>query len=133
MPQQEWHLQARKEGDAVRLCISQKPECPQPGGITLSDISVYRYDNTFDNHLIWDTAPEAPEGSDPFDGAVTYGVAPKNWQNRLAAPAVACGKAYLVNPPALYFALKCDGTVVVFDPTHLEEFFDREASAAPGK
>jgi hypothetical protein len=38
-------------------------------------------------------------------------------------PALVCGKAYLVNPGAHYFALKCDGTLVVFDDPHLEEFF----------
>jgi hypothetical protein len=50
-------------------------------------------------------------------------VPPKDWINKLAPPALICGKAYLVNPGAHYFALKCDGTVVVFDDPHLEEFF----------
>jgi hypothetical protein len=52
-----------------------------------------------------------------------YGVPPKDWINKLAPPALVCGKAYLVNPGAHYFALKCDGTVVVFDDLHREEFF----------
>jgi hypothetical protein len=60
-------------------------------------------------------------------------VAPKDWINKLTPPALICGKAYLVNPGAHYFALKCDGTVVVFDDPHLEEFFREKTPAEPEK
>jgi hypothetical protein len=128
---QPWHLQAHREGETVQLCLSQQPECPQPGGLSTDDISVYRYDNLHDNELVWDTSRETESTNDKFDGVVTYGVPPKNWTNKLTPPALVCGKAYLVNPATLYFALKCDGTVVVFDSPHLEEFFEQEASRRP--
>ena len=48
----------------------------------------------------------------------------------MTPPPVVCGKAYLVNPGAVYFGLKCDGTVVVFDSPQLDEFFTKEAEAA---
>ena len=105
-----WHLRARKEGDTVQLCISQKLECPQPG-IGTDSISVYRYDSLLSNQLVWEAASETES---TFDGMVTYGIPPKNWHNKLTPPALVCGKSYLVNPGALFFALKCDGTVVVF-------------------
>src|SRR5579871_1526292 len=95
LPQQPWHLTARKEGETVRLCLSRQSECPQPGGVSLNDISVYRYDNLHDNQLVWDTSPEAESANDEFDGVFTYGIPPKNWQNKLTPPALVCGKAYL--------------------------------------
>jgi hypothetical protein len=64
---------------------------------------------------------------------VTYGVAPKDWINKLTPPALICGKAYLVNPGAHYFALKCDGSVVVFDDPHLKEVFQGKCTAEPDK
>jgi hypothetical protein len=122
-PPKPWHLSASKEGDTVKLCISKEATCPQPGGIGVDSISVYRYDNTHDNQLIWDTSSEGPESNEKFDGVVTYGVPPKGWHNKMTPPALACGKAYLVNPPALLFGLKCDGSVVVLDFPQLESFF----------
>ena len=127
-----WHLKASKLGDTVQLCLSQAPECPQPGGVSPSSITVYRYDNLHDNELVWDAEPES-ETSGNFDGVVTYGVPPKNWRNELTPPALVCGKAYLVNPPATLFALKCDGTVMQVDFPHLEEFFRDNAQAVPAK
>ena len=74
-----------------------------------------------DNELVWDAEPENPITVGYISGMVTYGMPPKDWINKLAPPAlVVCGKAYLVNPGAHYFALKCDGTVVVFDDPHLD-------------
>ena len=127
-----WHLKASKAGDTVQLCLSHESECPQPGGVSPASISVYRYDNLHDNELVWDAEPESPE-SNSFDGVVTYGIPPKNWHNQLTPPPLVCGKAYLVNPPATLFALKCDGTVVQIDFPHLEEFFDQNAAPAPKK
>ena len=132
--QQPWYLQAGNEGDTVQLCLSHGSECPQPGGVSPSGISVYRYDNTYNNELVWDASPENQITDGGFDGIFTYGIPPKNWRNQLTPPALVCGKAYLVNPPASFFALKCDGTVVMFDFQHLEEFFRQEAQpAAPKK
>jgi len=133
LPQPPWHLNAQKQGDTVQLCLSRDSQCPQPGGVSLDDISVYRYDNMHDNELIWEAASDNPITSGSIDGIVTYGVPPKNWQNKLTPPALVCGKPYLVNPPASFFALKCDGTVVLFDFQHLEEFFRQDASPAPTK
>ena len=130
---QTWHLTAHKNGESVQLCLSQQSECPAAGGVRTSGISVYRYDDTFNNQLVWDTSPENEITNDRFDGVFTYGVPPKNWRNQLAPPALVCGKAYLVNPAASFFALKCDGTVVVFDFPHLEEFFRQNAIPAPTK
>jgi len=131
--QQPWHLAARKEGDTVQLCLSHESECPPSDGLSPSSISVYRYDNVHDNALVWDTSPESEITNDRFDGVFTYGIPPKNWRNQLAPPALVCGKAYLVNPGALFFAQKCDGTVVVFDFQHLEEFFRQDALPVPNK
>ena len=78
-----------------------------------------------DNELVWDAEPKNPITAGNISGVVTYGVPPKDWINKLTPPALVCGKAYLVNPGAHYFALKCDGTVVVFDAPHLEEFFNQ--------
>ena len=128
-----WYLQARKEGDTVQLCLSQESQCPQPGGIRLDDISVYRYDNVFNNELVWETGTDTEITNDGIDGFVTFGIPPKNWQNKMKPPALVCGKAYLVNPPASFFALKCDGTVVTFDFQHLDEFFRQEAKPLPTK
>ena len=118
-----WHLAASKKGDTVELCLSNGDECPQPGGVSPSSISVYRWDNMHDNELVWDAEPENSITEGNISGMVTYGVPPKDWINKLAPPALVCGKAYLVNPGAHYFALQCDGTVVVFDDPHLGEFF----------
>ena len=129
--QQFWHLNARKEGDTVQLCLSNESVCPQPDGISPSGISVYRYDSMHDNELVWDAEPENPITDGRISGIVTYGIAPKNWQNKRTPPALVCGKAYLVNPGAIYFGLKCDGTVTVFDAQHLEYFFRQDALPAP--
>jgi len=118
-----WHLAASKKGGTVELCLSNGDECPQAGGVSPSSISVYRWDNMHDNELVWDAEPKNPITAGNISGVVTYGVTPKDWINKLTPPALICGKAYLVNPGAHYFALKCDGTVVVFDDPHLEEFF----------
>lgn len=133
LPQQSWHLQARKAGDSVQLCLSHESECPQPGGVSPASISVYRYDNTFNNELVWDASPENPSANGEFDGVFTYGVPPKHWRNQLTPPALVCGKAYLVNPAAILFALKCDGTVVVLDFPQLEDFFRQNAPPVPTK
>jgi len=130
--QQPWHLTAHKEGETVQLCLSHETACPQPGGIQLDSISVYRYDDTFHNELVWDASSET-ETTDPIDGIITYGIAPKNWRSKTNPPPPACGKAYLVNPGAIYFGLKCDGTIVVFQDPHLEEFFRPEAPPVPAK
>jgi len=106
--------------------------CPQPEGVSPSSISVYRYDSTYYNELVWDTEPEDPT-TDRISGVITYGIPPKNWSNKRVPPALICGKAYLVNPGAYFFALKCDGSVVVFDSQHLEEFFRPENPPEPTK
>jgi hypothetical protein len=128
-----WHLAASKKGGTVELCLSNEDECPQTGGVSPSSISVYRWDNMHDNELVWDAEPKNPITAGRISGVITYGVAPKDWLNKLTPPALICGKAYLVNPGAHYFALKCDGTVVVFDDPHLEEFFRGNAPAEPDK
>jgi len=132
-PQQLWHLTASKNSDTVQLCLSTELSCPQPEGVSPAGISVYRYDSTYDNELVWDTEPENPIINGRISGVVTYGIPPKNWSNKLAPPALVCGKAYLVNPGAEFFALKCDGSVVVFDSQHLEEFFRQETPSQPTK
>jgi hypothetical protein len=129
--QQTWHLNARKEGDTVQLCLSNESTCPQPGGVSPAAISVYRYDSMYNNELVWDAEPENPITNGIINGMIKYGIPPKNWNNKLAAPALVCGKAYLVNPGAIYFGLKCDGTVVVFDSQHLENFFRQDALPEP--
>ena len=126
-------LNARKEGNTVQLCLSHESACPQKDGISLSDISVYRYDSPGSNELVWDTSPESPIGNERIPGIVTYGIPPENWRNKITPPALVCGKAYLVNPPATFFALKCDGAVVLFDFQHLEEFFRQTALRVPAK
>lgn len=131
--QPPWYLDARKDGDGVQLCLSNQPACPQPDGVSLGDISVYRYDSTHDNQIVWDTSPESAFSNEKIDGVVRYGTPPKNWRNEITPPALVCGKAYLVNPPATFFALKCDGTVVLFDFQHLEEFFNQNAPSAAKK
>lgn len=128
-----WHLAASKKGGTVELCLSNGDECPQAGGVSPSSISVYRWDNMHDNELVWDAEPKNPITAGNISGVVTYGVPPKDWINKLTPPALICGKAYLVNPGAHYFALKCDGTVVVFDDPHLEEFFREKTPAEPEK
>jgi hypothetical protein len=128
-----WHLEASKKGGTVELCLSNGDECPQAGGVSPSSISVYRWDNMHDNKLVWDAEPKNPITAGKISGVVTYGVPPKDWINKLAPPAPVCGKAYLVNPGAHYFALKCDGTVVVFNDPHLEDFFRENATAQPDK
>jgi hypothetical protein len=128
-----WHLAASKKGGTVELCLSNGDECPQAGGVSPSSISVYRWDNMHDNELVWDAEPKNPITAGNISGVVTYGVAPKDWINKRTPPAPICGKAYLVNPGAHYFALKCDGTVVVFDAPHLEEFFREKTPAEPEK
>jgi hypothetical protein len=122
-----WHLSASKNGATVVLCLSNGDECPQPGGVSPSSITVYRWDNMHDNELVWDAKPENSITASRISGAVAYGVPPGDWINKLAPPALVCGKPYLVNPGAHYFALKCDGTVVVFDASHLEEWFRENA------
>ena len=128
-----WHLTASKKGGTVELCLSNGDECPQAGGVSPSSISVYRWDNMHDNELVWDAEPKNPITAGNISGVVTYGVAPKDWINKMTPPTLICGKAYLVNPGAHYFALKCDGTVVVFDDPHLEEFFREKTPAEPEK
>jgi hypothetical protein len=132
-PQPPWHLDARKEGDTVQLCLSNESKCPSPNGVSPGSISVYRYDSTYDNQLVWDMRPENPIADERISGIVTFGVAPKNWSNKLTPPELVCGKAYLVNPGANFFARKCDGTVLVFDFQHLEEFFRQTAVLEPTK
>jgi hypothetical protein len=125
-----WHLAAGKKGDTVQLCLSNRDECPQVGGVSPSSISVYRWDNMHDNELVWDAEPKNPNTDRNIVGVVTYGAPPQDWINKLTPPALECGKAYLVNPGAHYFGLKCDGTVVVFDAPLLEQFF-RDGSRSP--
>jgi hypothetical protein len=55
-----WRVAATKKGGTVELCLSNGTECPQPGGVSPSSISVYRWDNTHDNELVWDAEPENP-------------------------------------------------------------------------
>src|SRR5581483_9049981 len=55
-----WHLAASKKGDTVELCLSNGDVCPQPGGVSPSSISVYRWDNMHDNELVWDAEPKNP-------------------------------------------------------------------------
>ena len=128
-----WQLKASKKGGTVELCLSNGDECPQAGGVSPGSISVYRWDNTHDNKLVWDAEPKNPVTDGKISGVVKYGVPPQGWINKLTPLAPDCGKAYLVNPGAHYFALKCDGTVVVFNDPHLEEFFNENAPAEPTK
>ena len=121
--QPPWRLTASKRADAVQLCLSHQLTCPQPGGVTPAGISVYRYDSVHDNQLVWDAQPDNPLTDGKISGGLTYGVPPKHWTNKLAPPALTCGKAYLVNPGANLFGLKCDGSIVPLDYQHLEEFF----------
>jgi hypothetical protein len=51
-----WHLEASKKGGTVELCLSNRDECPQAGGVSPSSISVYRWDNMHDNKLVWDAS-----------------------------------------------------------------------------
>jgi hypothetical protein len=125
-----WHLAASKKDGTVELCLSNGDKCPQAGGVSPGSISVYRWDNLLDNALVWEAEPKNLITGGSINGVVTYGVAPKDWINKLTPPALVCGKAYLVNPGAHYFALKCDGTLVVFDDPHLEEFFRGNIPAA---
>lgn len=131
--QTSWHLNARKEGNTVQFCLSTDSTCLQQDGISPGDISVYRYDSMAENEIVWETSPESPITNQSIDGIVTYGIPPKNWRNKITPPALVCGKAYLFNPGANFFALQCDGTVVVFDFQHLESFFSRSTLAPPAK
>lgn len=124
--QPSWYLTATKKGDSVQLCLSNRATCPQSDGVSPAGISVYRYDSTHDNQLVWDAEPDNPEADGKISGAFLYGVPPKNWRNKITPPALVCGKAYLVNPGANLFALKCDGSIVILDFQHLEEFFRQE-------
>ena len=132
-PQQPWHLTASKKDDTVQLCLSNELKCPQPEGVSPAGISVYRYDSSYDNKIVWETEPDNPITNDRISGLITYGIPPNNWSNKIVAPALICGKAYLVNPGANFFALKCDGSVVVFDFQHLENFFRHEDPPEPTK
>ena len=125
--QPSWHLNASKKGNTVQLCLSNELTCPQPDGVSPAGISVYRYDSLHDNELVWDAEPNNPITNGKIGGVVTYGIPPTNWRNKITPPALVCGKAYLVNPPATLFAVKCDGSVVLLDFPHLEEFFRRES------
>ncbi len=129
----DWHLAAHKKGDTVELCLSNGPQCPQTGGVSLSSISVYRWDNMHDNALVWDAGPDNPTTAGNISGLVTWGQAPKGWTNKLAPPVLVCGKAYLLNPGAHYFALTCGGAVTVFDAPQLEQFLRDNKSATPVK
>jgi hypothetical protein len=120
------HLTASKKDDTVQLCLSNELKCPQPEGVSPAGISVYRYDSTYDNELVWDAEPDNPMRIGRISGVITYGIPPENWRNKVVPSALICGKAYLVNPGANFFALKCDGSVVVFDSQHLEEFFGQQ-------
>ena len=124
--QPSWYLSASKQGEAVQLCLSNGSTCPQPEGVSPAGISVYRYDSVHDNQLVWDAEPDNPINDGKISGVITYGIPPEHWSNKLAPPALLCGKAYLVNPGASLFALKCDGSVVVLDFQHLEEFFSEK-------
>ena len=83
-----WHLAASKKGGTVELCLSNGDECPQPGGVSPSSITVYRWDNMHDNELVWDAEPKNPITAGKISGVVTYGVAPKDWINKLTPPAL---------------------------------------------
>jgi hypothetical protein len=131
--QPSWHLTASKKGDTVQLCLSNDVNCPQTHEVSPAGISVYRYDSTHDNELVWDAEPDNPITDGRISGVITYGIPPSHWSNKIAPPALICGKAYLVNPGAYYFALKCDGSVVVFDSQHLAEFFSQESPSKPTK
>jgi hypothetical protein len=126
-----WHLAARRKSGTVELCLSNGEQCPDRGGVSPGSISVYRWDNMHDNALVWDAEPDNPVTAGNISGLVTWGAPPKGWNNKLTPPALVCGKAYLLNPGAHYFALKCDGTVVVFEATKLEQFFRENKSATP--
>jgi hypothetical protein len=130
-----WYLSAKKKGDSVQLCLSNEKACPQPGGVSPSLIAVYRYDSTHDNELVWSAEPENPETGGTIGGVFMYGVPPKFWVNQgtAPAPALVCGKAYLVNPGTLFFALRCDGTVTVFDFQQLDSFFRENTPLQPVK
>ena len=104
--QQPWHLNAREEGDMVQLCLSNESTCPQQDGISLDDISVYRYDSVHDNEIVWETSPEMSITNERIGGIVTCGIPPKNWRNRIRPSVLVCGKAYLVNPGPKLFARK---------------------------
>src|SRR5579885_502481 len=95
LPPRVWHMDARKQGETVELCLSNEVTCPQPNGVSPADISVYRYDSTYDNELIWEASPPDPDTNQKISGIVTYGVPPKGWSNRMTPPALVCGKAYL--------------------------------------
>ena len=123
--QPSWHLTASRKGDTVQVCLSNDLNCAQPGGVSPAGISVYRYDSTHDNELVWDAEPDNPITDGRISGVVTYGIPPPHWTNKKTPPSLVCGKAYLVNPGAYYFGLKCDGSVVVFDSKHLEDFFSQ--------
>jgi hypothetical protein len=129
----EWHLTAAKNGKGVELCLSESEQCPLPGGISPSSISVYQWDNMHDNHLVWDIEPSNPVTDENISGVITYGEPPRGWVTHVVPSPIICGKAYLVNPGAHYFALKCDGTVTVFEAPKLEEFFRANHSATPVK
>jgi|SRR5215472_5583446 len=129
--QQPWHLTASKKGDTVQLCLSNELTCPQPEGVSPAGISVYRYDSLYDNEIVWDTEPDNPITGGTIRGVITYGIPPEHWSNKRVAPALICGKAYLVNPGANLFALKCDGSVVVLDFQHLEYFFRQQGPLQP--
>ena len=124
--QRPWHLQANKKGETVQLCLSNELACPQPEGVRPSGISVYRFDSTYDNEIVWDTEPDNPIMDAKISGVITYGIPPQHWSNKIAPPALTCGKAYLVNPGAQLFGLQCDGSVVALDLEHLEAFFRQE-------
>jgi hypothetical protein len=121
--QPEWHMTASKQGDTVRICLSNGPSCPDPAGVSPAGIGVYEYDNTHDNRLVWDSQPDDPETGGKISGLVTYGVAPPHWTNKLTPPPLVCGKAYLVTPGSTLFGLKCDGTVVPLDYPQLDGYF----------
>jgi len=128
--QPPWYLDAHKEADTGQLCLSNQSTCPQEDGVSLGDIPVYRYDSLANDEIVWETSPEKPITNERITGIITYGIPPKNWHNKLTP---VCGKAYLVNPGAKFFAPKCDGNVVVFDFQHLEEFFSQTAQPEPTK
>jgi hypothetical protein len=131
LQQPPWHLNARKVGDTVQLCLSNESTCPQENGISLGDISVVmippQTTRLFGTHRrkaqssMRESVESLHSGSHQKTGA------------KITPPALVCGKAYLVNPGANFFALTCDGAVVVFDFQHLEEFFRQAALPVPMK
>jgi len=129
--QPPWHLTASKQGDSVQLCLSHELTCPESLGVSPAGISVYRYDSLHDNEIAWEAEPDNPITNGAISGVITYGIPPNHWSNKRVAPALACGKAYLVNPGANLFALTCDGSVVVLDFQHLESFFREESRLEP--